>query len=689
MVTVFLTTATISSASKFTIPCYINPNNSRNLPFPLRQQKKFVIFAAKDDNKLGNWGQIELKLGKLIGENPELALAKIKDRKLEHHEGKTPKEVVAKDPNTCRHPNVILWKANTFKEDGLGTNMASNLSFKPNLSLKTGKEDDKERFSDMILVRNPEPVMKNDEVHSTNDIIKESTYQTEKDVSIQQKCESNLDQAFGAFNQSRSDDTDDTDNSSRNHGITFHTRHVAVAFDLDPSQEISGNVADDSVPKVSSDATLQSPPKRLDQSVKEMSNIGGKITRIKNRIPNAGTSENLPSIPFSKECEDMDWKRAEDMIKTTGRGVVELINCSTRGFIVSFGSLIGFLPYRNLATKWKFLAFESWLRRKGLDPSTYRKSLGVIGNYDDTDKTETLDETIDSEKIEGEISPDMKLEDLLTIYDQEKLEYLSTFVGQKIKVNVILADRESRKLIFSVKPKEKEESIQRKRNLMAKLNVGDIVTCCIKKISYFGIFVEVEGVAAMIHQTEVSWDATLNPSFKIGQVLKAKVHQLDLLLERIYLSLKEITPDPLTKSLEAILHHHAHATLDCKLEADQPQPEHEQYQGIELVTKGRFFFSPGLTPTFQVYMASMFKDQYKLLARAGDKVQEVVVQTWLGTEEMKHAILMCTKRNSSTVVYQEKAIFVTPSGVLAKFCQGCGYPAVNSSYYDLSFHPVS
>lgn len=65
-----------------------------------------------------------------------------------------------------------------------------------------------------------------------------------------------------------------------------------------------------------------------------------------------------------------------------------------------------------------------------MDPSTYRKSLGIIGSYDDTSKTETPDQTIDSEKIEGEISQDMKLEDLLTIYDQEKLEYLSTFVGQ-------------------------------------------------------------------------------------------------------------------------------------------------------------------------------------------------------------------------------------------------------------------
>lgn len=72
----------------------------------------------------------------------------------------------------------------------------------------------------------------------------------------------------------------------------------------------------------------------------------------------------------------------------------------------------------------------------------------------------------------------------------------------------------------------------------------------------------------MVHQSEVSWDATLDPAsyFKIGQVIsrtivntakeyncltnlsfccyqivEAKVHQLDFALERIFLSLKEIT----------------------------------------------------------------------------------------------------------------------------------------------------
>lgn len=100
---------------------------------------------------------------------------------------------------------------------------------------------------------------------------------------------------------------------------------------------------------------------------------------------------------------------------------------------VSFGSLVGFLPYRNLAARWKFLAFESWLKQKGLDPSLYKKNLGIIGSYNVPEKNSSLDSSIvpnTDRKIELENKPDMKLEDLLMLYDQEKLKFLSSFVGQ-------------------------------------------------------------------------------------------------------------------------------------------------------------------------------------------------------------------------------------------------------------------
>lgn len=105
---------------------------------------------------------------------------------------------------------------------------------------------------------------------------------------------------------------------------------------------------------------------------------------------------------------------------------------------VSFGSLIGFLPYRNLTAKWKFLAFESWLRQKGLDPSMYRQNLGTIGSYDVANMNTPLNSTVDpkvDESLAGEILADMKLEDLLRVYDQEKIKFLSSFLGQVWKKN--------------------------------------------------------------------------------------------------------------------------------------------------------------------------------------------------------------------------------------------------------------
>lgn len=48
--------------------------------FSSRKTKKFVVFASKDDrnsNKLDQWDQMELKFGRLIGEDPKLTLAKV------------------------------------------------------------------------------------------------------------------------------------------------------------------------------------------------------------------------------------------------------------------------------------------------------------------------------------------------------------------------------------------------------------------------------------------------------------------------------------------------------------------------------------------------------------------------------------------------------------------------------------
>lgn len=55
-------------------------------------------------------------------------------------------------------PNVILRKPSSFNEDDVGGERPSRFGMKPNLSLKMGKEPKKDRFSDITLLKKPEPM---------------------------------------------------------------------------------------------------------------------------------------------------------------------------------------------------------------------------------------------------------------------------------------------------------------------------------------------------------------------------------------------------------------------------------------------------------------------------------------------------------------------------------------------------
>ncbi|KAG6606113.1 hypothetical protein SDJN03_03430, partial [Cucurbita argyrosperma subsp. sororia] len=667
----------------------------RNPCFNARPSK-FSVLASKEEAELDKWDQMELKFGRMIGEDPKLTLAKIMSKKMNtgasyleveksfyQKKGKSneveelsldglnlvrpqlkkemklkaankpsapdlkkPSQAVAKPAVSPkgRVPNVILRKPTIYKEDDV-EDKPSRIRMKPNLSLKMSNVSTKEKYSDMTLLRKPEPMVSNEVIDekeklsgeenvvnqaskgSTSDRIDGFTLFKKPEIGENTRLENeqdhkNLDHSESSTvddkNENVSAISEETEDASSSKENGIHNNYFAVGLRppepsdmgyIEDTPDLSKSFSDllDSTIKLSNEATLLGKPKRVDYSSNETLKLGGEETLTPDVI-GAGETENFSALPALEEHELADWTKAEDLAKSGDRADVEIISSTTRGFVVSFGSIVGFIPYRNLSAKWKFLAFESWLRQKEIDV-----------------------------KNGSELTPDMKLEDLLQIYDREKLKFLSSFVGQKIKVNVVLANRKSRKLIFSIRQKEREELVEKKRSLMATLQVGDVVKCCITKIAYFGIFVEIEGVPALIHQTEV---------------VEAKVHQLDFSLERIFLSLKQITPDPLAEALESVVGDHD--PMDGRLESaevDTEWPDVESLinelqntEGIEAVSKGRFFLSPGLAPTFQVYMASMYENQYKLLARSGNKIQELMVQTSLDKETVKSVILTCTNR---------------------------------------------
>ena len=68
-----------------------------------------------------------------------------------------------------------------------------------------------------------------------------------------------------------------------------------------------------------------------------------------------------------------------------------------------------------------------------MDPSLYKQNLSIIGSSEIATKASAPVSSLDvnfEHNANEEISSSNKIEDLLKIYDQEKLKFLSSFVGQ-------------------------------------------------------------------------------------------------------------------------------------------------------------------------------------------------------------------------------------------------------------------
>ncbi|XP_020599167.1 uncharacterized protein LOC110038617 [Phalaenopsis equestris] len=729
------------------LPLRIHPHSSQTCFFSRRRPcRRLLVFASREGPEFDKWEQMELKFGRLLGEDPKLTLAKIMARKDNPHvsyldveksfrknKGKMdditdmPADLLVGEDltspgsrktqnlpknsklnlsrpvmNKVMKPsmlekvtsfaeiqekqspgnvdkktstsNVTLRKPSVFHDDDIEA-VSSKLKIKPNLYFKL-RRNPTQYSGEFTLLKKPEVVQL-----PSKPFEESVTYDNSVDMSFLNSEVMDTEDSFDdvetkvVMQQNSNDKSANYDikavrvdeSGSSNFRQKSSELDGGLLIGLQPPMQEGVPQIDDQLCStslhgdsnshkidVSVNASLLEKPNRQEYSDREGLHTAGLETARSND-KNYSCSADVVKFQSADEegSQDHDWKRMEKMLKLGERAEVELISCSSRGFVASVGSLIGFLPYRNLGTKWKFLAFESWLRKKGLDPSLYKQNLSIMGNYVGQSENPALDSC---QILEKEIVslPDMKFEGLLKTYEQEKMKYLSSFVGQRLRVSVIHADRSLSRLIFSGRPKENEELVKKKRMLMARLNVGDIVKCCVKKITYFGIFVEVEGVPALIHQSEISWDFILDPSafVTIGQVLDAKVHQLDFVFQRITLSLKDVTPDPLIKSLEFVVDGGTRTYSSENRESAQPDFEWPEVDllikklqgvdGVNDVTKGRFFLSPGLAPTFQVYMASMFDNQFKLLARYENKVQEIMVQASLNKEQLKDAILTCT-----------------------------------------------
>lgn len=85
--------------------------------------------------------------------------------------------------------------------------------------------------------------------------------------------------------------------------------------------------------------------------------------------------------------------------------------------------------------------------------------------------------------------------------------------------------------------------------LISKLKEGDVVQGIVKNLTDWGVFVELNGIDALLHITDISWSRINKPSelLSIGQSIKVKITKIETEKKKISVSMKHLTEDPYSK----------------------------------------------------------------------------------------------------------------------------------------------
>lgn len=146
-------------------------------------------------------------------------------------------------------------------------------------------------------------------------------------------------------------------------------------------------------------------------------------------------------------------------------------------------------------------------------------------------------------EIEPGIEGKIHISDL-TWTKKVKYPYQIVSMGEIINPVIMDINRESKKMILGLKQTQPDPWIR----IMKKYPPGSKIKGRIRKITDFGIFVEIEeGIDGLVHISDISWTQRIkHPSeiFKKGEVVEAVVLQIERESEKISLGIKQLEKNP-------------------------------------------------------------------------------------------------------------------------------------------------
>ena len=119
-------------------------------------------------------------------------------------------------------------------------------------------------------------------------------------------------------------------------------------------------------------------------------------------------------------------------------------------------------------------------------------------------------------------------------------------VGKSFKVKVLKIDKDEQSIIVSRKKLLDEDRRKKREAISAVAENTDVIEGVVKKITTYGMFVDIGGVDGLVHYSEISYKGPVNPGsiYKEGDKVLVKVIKYDNEKKHLSLSIKAAMPDP-------------------------------------------------------------------------------------------------------------------------------------------------
>ena len=130
--------------------------------------------------------------------------------------------------------------------------------------------------------------------------------------------------------------------------------------------------------------------------------------------------------------------------------------------------------------------------------------------------------------------------------DVKPIRDYDVFVNKTMEFKVVKINQEFKNVVVSHKALIEAELEQQKKEIIGKLEKGQILEGTVKNITSYGVFIDLGGVDGLIHITDLSWGRISHPEeiLQLDQKLNVVILDFDDDKKRIALGLKQLTKHP-------------------------------------------------------------------------------------------------------------------------------------------------